>query len=273
MNLSSKNYCFKSFAQTHYILFSIIATLLMVIPVSFFLRLSSADLKQGLVGIDIMLVRLTTTVGIFIFIRLFLPDGKLVLGRKYNIFTGIIFGLPYLVLSFLSTVISNFGADFSSVEIPSVTILLLFVGNMFLIGFNEEFLFRGLILNNLFIRFGKTDNALKKAIWISSVCFGFMHVVNIFVSSAETTLIQMIMAIFGGVLFCGIYLKSRNIWVAVIIHTLLDLIAFILSIMNISSVLNVQYQWYEGLIVMAVGSLIQLGYGFLLLKNLKTSDL
>lgn len=270
MELDSKT---TRYAQKHFVLFSLFATLVMVIPISLYLNLSSADLKQGLLGIDIMLVRVVIATGVIGLMQLFLPGGKLVLGREANIRKGLLYGLPYLGLSAVTTIISNINIDFASVALPSIAQLLLFFSNMFLIGFNEEFLFRGLILNNLFIRFGKTDRALKKAVWISSAFFGFMHVANIFVSSAPTTLMQMIMAVFGGVLFCGIYLKSKNIWVAVIIHALLDIIAFMPSVMNVGSVLSVQYKWYEGLVVMIVGSLIQLGYGSLLLKNVKAVDL
>lgn len=260
---------FTKFTQKHYIIFSLLATLLMVVPISLFLKFGSIDFKQGLIGIDIMIVRILITTAIIISMCLFLPNGKLVIAQNTPIHKGIIYGLPYLLLSFASTVVINIGSDFSSIEIPSINVLVIFTINMFLIGFNEEFLFRGLILNNLFLRFGKTQNALYKSIWISSICFGLMHIANIFVSSTETTIIQMFMAVFGGVLFCGIYLKSKNIWVAVIIHTLLDFIAFILSIMNVGSVLSVAFKWYEGLLVMVVGSLIQLGYGMLLLRNVK----
>jgi membrane protease YdiL (CAAX protease family) len=249
------------------------ATLFMIIPLALLKNFFPTDAKQGLVAIDILLVRMLIGIGTIAFIKVFLPGRNLILGREYKLFKGIIYGLPLLALNVVITIISNLGTDVTLMGMPPITMFLIFTTNMFLIGFIEEFLFRGLILNNLFISLGKTKKALYQAVWISSLFFGLTHIVNILVYSTETTLIQTINAVFGGILFCGIYLRSRNIWVAVIIHALLDFIAASPAVMGGESVLSVQFQWYEGLSVMVIGSAIQLGYGLFLMKDLEVDKL
>lgn len=72
----------------------------------------------------------------------------------------------------------------------------------------EEFMFRGIILNRLKIKFG-----VKKAIIISSILFGLIH-----------SDLGILSAVVFGICMAVVYLKTRNIFATVSIHCVNNLI-------------------------------------------------
>lgn len=85
----------------------------------------------------------------------------------------------------------------------------------------EELIFRGLILIGLMKFY-----SWKKAIVISSLLFGLWHLKNIFFISQSELIYQMAYTTFiFGPIVAYITLKSKNIWLAVILHYLNNLLA------------------------------------------------
>lgn len=100
--------------------------------------------------------------------------------------------------------------------------ILLFTADMILIGISEEIIFRGVILSNLREHFGNSTAGIWKSALISSVLFALAHVTNIF----ELTMVEFLDRLFFcfgmGMILAAIYIRCGNIWVAALLHTLVD---------------------------------------------------
>lgn len=106
----------------------------------------------------------------------------------------------------------------------------LFILHMFLVGFSEELLFRGIMQNafhDLFTE--KTVWRVRIAILISGFVFGMTHITNSFDHSIPiaNALIQGLSTSFAGVLFGAIYFRSgKCLWLPIFVHALNDTVGF-----------------------------------------------
>ena len=101
--------------------------------------------------------------------------------------------------------------------------VLYFVLTMLLIGWTEEIVFRGLILNLFLDRFSKTKKGILGAVILSGVIFGAVHVTNILTGAAvESACVQAVTAAVLGILFGAVYVRSRNLWLVMLYHALID---------------------------------------------------
>lgn len=111
------------------------------------------------------------------------------------------------------------------------TEFLMFVGQMFLIGFCEETLFRGLIQNAFHNLFGENGTfRVYLGVLFGALCFGGMHLMNAFSPevSFNTALLQAIQTFGSGILFGTVYFRTgKNLWLLIFIHALNDFLAFI----------------------------------------------
>lgn len=142
--------------------------------------------------------------------------------QKEGFTKGIIYGIPFIAIGLCAAFIGNIGMNIDQLEPISVAGILLFTINMLFVGINEEICMRSLILNNLILKYGKSKKEVYKAILISSVIFGVIHLVNIFFIPPVTVVVQAINAASAGVLFSVIYICSKNIWATIAIHALVD---------------------------------------------------
>jgi len=103
--------------------------------------------------------------------------------------------------------------------------LLTLLGVMFLLGFVEEGIFRGVLFYGL-----STKLTPFFTVFISALVFGLFHFVNLF-SGAElvTTIFQAIHAFAMGFLYASLRLKIGAIWPLMIIHGLWDFSLFVLQ--------------------------------------------
>ncbi|WP_434304940.1 lysostaphin resistance A-like protein [Clostridium botulinum] len=123
------------------------------------------------------------------------------------------------VVSSLRNVLHNEKAN-QLLPLPQIVI---FITTMAGVGISEEFIFRGTILNLLIDKFDKTPKGIYASIIISSIIFGTAHITNIFSGvSVKSAFIQAVGATVLGALLGTMYLRTRNIWVVVILHALMD---------------------------------------------------
>jgi membrane protease YdiL (CAAX protease family) len=95
------------------------------------------------------------------------------------------------------------------------------------IAFFEEILFRGILLNTIIYKFCENKKNIYHAIIIASVLFGLTHLSNL-INRPEIlmgTVSQVIYATTTGVLYSVVYIKCKNIWAMIIIHTLFNLMS------------------------------------------------
>ncbi len=90
---------------------------------------------------------------------------------------------------------------------------LLYITSMLLVGFLEEVIFRGLLFRAM------EEWDVRKAFVISSLTFGFGHIVNLLNGAALVpTLLQIFYAAAIGFLFTLIVYKSGSLWPCILTH-------------------------------------------------------
>ncbi|MGI6512411.1 MAG: CPBP family intramembrane glutamic endopeptidase [Catenisphaera adipataccumulans] len=114
------------------------------------------------------------------------------------------------------------------VRIPVLMLFVLFVGIF------EESVFRSLLLNGFLAKHGKTWKGLLLSLILSSVCFGIIHVLSSFLSGAVTSADQAILGLLKvvamtevGFFIGAVYIRTQNIWNAILIHMLNDFMALL----------------------------------------------
>ena len=100
-----------------------------------------------------------------------------------------------------------------------VRLLVMIFIAMCLVGFNEELLFRGIILNGLAERMSP-----GRAVVLSAVAFGLFHAPNVFLGSAPGKVaIQIVGTTLAGIFFGWFYILSgRNLALMAAVHALHD---------------------------------------------------
>lgn len=97
-------------------------------------------------------------------------------------------------------------------------------------GIAEEVLFRYMFLTILLAAFKNFRWKIFFASFISSLCFGLLHLSNLSAGQdLPNTINQVVFATGMGLLMCGLYLYSDMFFIPVIFHTLLDALAFTTS--------------------------------------------
>lgn len=117
-------------------------------------------------------------------------------------------------------------ARFSKYNLASFTkkgiIYLIF--SAFLVGFSEELLVRGFVVNQL-------NDANYNLFWIaiiSSLIFGLLHSVNFLTGQdAKTTAMQVITTTLIGINFFVVLTLTGSLWVPILLHFLHDLSIFV----------------------------------------------
>jgi len=100
----------------------------------------------------------------------------------------------------------------------------------------EEIMFRGLILVSMIMAWGNTKQGQIKAIILSSLFFGLIHLLNIIVRPVGVVFFQVIVVILQGMVYATIVLAFRSLWPSIIIHWLSN------AAVNIMLVGNESYQ-------------------------------
>lgn len=177
--------------------------------------------------------------------------------QKSGFWKGMLLGIPFLLLGIGSVIISNMDVNYSELSFISIHHVVLFSLNMLLVGMNEEIWMRAFVLNGLIRKYAGHKNGIWKSICISALVFGAIHIPNIYFMNPVTLIVQVINAISGGVLFGAIYIKSRNIWAGIIIHSVVDWLSLFIGNCFIggSTVLNVDLTLQQAVFIVLLGSL------------------
>ncbi|PDW01342.1 CPBP family intramembrane glutamic endopeptidase [Candidatus Chloroploca asiatica] len=126
----------------------------------------------------------------------------------------LLFFLPLLL-----PVLLNLGVG---LDVPSLVLFTQLLILAFLIGFAEETIFRGLMLNALKAR------GLWQAAMITSLLFGLSHSLNLLSGkSGADILIQVAYALAVGFAFAALVLKQGMLWPLIVAHALINFTSFI----------------------------------------------
>lgn len=87
----------------------------------------------------------------------------------------------------------------------------------------EELYLRGLLQNIIEKWFGARKNASLYAILIASLLFGVGHIVGALGQPVPVIIAKTVWATALGVYFGALYVKTRNLWVPIVLHFIVDL--------------------------------------------------
>lgn len=91
------------------------------------------------------------------------------------------------------------------------------------VGIMEELYLRGLLQNIIAKWFGERKNAILYAILITSVLFGLGHIFGALGQPIATVIAKTVWATALGVYFGAVYAVSKNLWVSIILHLIINL--------------------------------------------------
>lgn len=154
--------------------------------------------------------------------------------KREKLRKGLYYGLYIIIFSALMiliqipTIIRAFNNDMTTTMMTLINLLI----GCFLVGVAEEFLCRGWLLNEFLERFGNNKKGVYESVWysiiISGLIFGILHLANVYSNhDLVGTIIQVMNAAAGGVMYGLIYYKTRNIWSVVVLHALWDFSLFL----------------------------------------------
>lgn len=162
--------------------------------------------------------------------------------------------LYYIPLAILISVNCWFGLSLNY----SVLETILYVISMLCVGFIEELIFRGFLFKTL------QKNNLKVAVIVSSVTFGFGHIINLFTgANLVNTICQIFYAIAVGFLFVIIFYKSKSLLPCIITHSLVNA----LSAFDNTSKLSPTMHIIVSVIIMAIAIV----YSLVIIKTTKNT--
>lgn len=170
-------------------------------------------------------------------------------------------GLFATILSFLAFYIGLSPFDYK----PTIWKILI-EGILYYIGVAivEEFYVRGLFLNVLESWLDKRKNKTLIAIIISSLVFGLGHIPGMLGMGASVIVFKLISTVGMGFYFGTCYKKTKNIWVPVIMHALIDI-----SALPYCFTQNMRYESITLGILLVTYSLLTLYCIFTLVKDFR----
>lgn len=95
-------------------------------------------------------------------------------------------------------------------------------------GVSEEVFCRGFTVSNLMRIWKDKPNRIFLSVLVSGAAFGLLHAVNVIVTGdAFAAIIQVIYTAAIGIFYGAVFVRSRNVWGVILMHTLTDVSAFI----------------------------------------------
>ena len=126
--------------------------------------------------------------------------------------------LPFWIITIIRAI---------AAKLPLQPLTANLLGTALMAGFCEEAAFRGIGVSYL-MRQWKTEEKIPYVVALTSVCFGLLHGVNLFSGAAVgITLLQIAAAGCIGVFLCAVFLRSGNLWMPILIHTLHDVLSLL----------------------------------------------
>jgi len=188
---------------------------------------------------------------------------------------GLLVGWPLLFLVLMGCY--NWSSQIKSgemaVTISGGKIIMLAVTSL-LVGIAEELLIRGVLINGLLDYYGKvTASSIRKAVILSSVIFGSLHLFNVFNGvTILSAVIQTINAVGLGVIFGAVYIRtSKNLWPCIILHAVWDFNGFIIGGMLMGNGTSDAVNGGGNFSVLGM-AVLYVAYALFLLRNKKVKE-
>ncbi|MBQ9791410.1 MAG: CPBP family intramembrane metalloprotease, partial [Clostridia bacterium] len=185
-----------------------------------------------------IIFKMVIGIGIIFLLKFVLKISHIGLGYKGIIYGLFIYGamaIVYIILNYISGI-----SEFDRTFMQALPYLVLFFFMCLGIGFVEEMIFRGIVLNFFKKLLCNHKCGVVVSIIISSVLFGMCHLLNL-ISTPNmivSTIVQVLYASIIGAYFAVIYIKSGNIWAPIILHTVFDYVYYIWFAFSNEAIIN-----------------------------------
>lgn len=139
-------------------------------------------------------------------------------------------------------------------------------------GIGEECLYRNCVCGLMMRKGYKTSSGIWRALLVSSLIFGVVHLSNITLTGTITPMliVQTLFAAFAGFALGASYIRSKNLWGNMIAHTVFDLTNCLL-IPEIANQLTNQLALIDMLEILALGCVL-VAVGIYLLRPAKLAE-
>lgn len=140
-------------------------------------------------------------------------------------------------------------------------------------GIFEEIIFRGVVISYL-MKFFKNSKSIIWILIVSALIFGIVHLFNVFAGAPlDTTLFQFFYTFAVGIILGAVYLRTGNLWAPIIIHSIVDIIAFISSTTSSIGVLQAGLVLDITNIIFLIGSIIAIILGIYYIRSDKHNEI
>lgn len=200
------------------------AIIAVAIPVLLYLELAKPQMSPDPVLAPLINMTLTRGIGAVVFLVLLLNEGYRVLNPFQKPFwRALLFTLPpFLVVVNNMPILSMLWGDAYIVHAAPVY-WIWFSLECLAIGLFEELAFRGVI----FLMFAEKRHTTRKGLFwsliLTSAVFGAVHLLNVFMGAGiGGVILQIGYSFLIGAMCSVVLLKTRNIWLCVLLHAVYD---------------------------------------------------
>ena len=170
-----------------------------------------------------ILMTVTRTVGAVVFLALLLSEGYRVLNPLQKPFgKSLLFSLLPILVAVNNTPFYCLIWGDATVTHSRPLYWVMLALECLAIGLFEELTFRGVIFLTFAERRHTTRKGLLVSLLLTSAVFGGVHLFNLFASSLPSVLLQIGYSFLIGAMCSVVLLKTRNIWLCVLIHAVYD---------------------------------------------------
>ncbi len=214
---------------------------------------NAATYLNNMVGTKTYLFQMIFNGILVAFMLIFILKNKL--NEKYGLIKPQIKVNKYLFFIFviiLSTRNLWFGFKVS-MDTNSIIIYLL---SMLFVGICEELLFRGFLFKAI------EKDGLWKAIIIVSLTFGLGHILHMFDANGVNVfenILQIIGAIFFGLVFVLLFLHTKSLIIPIIMHSTIDMLSAFVNDADITPTINIAF--------VIIGIVLCLAFSAILIKK------
>ena len=140
---------------------------------------------------------------------------------RYTTVKGLLWCLPCLLVALVNFPYS--GLITKAVSIDRLDLMGLYILYVISIAILEELVFRGILVFLLLDVFRRQRYNYFLAVLISSLAFSLFHFTNLFIGmDLVSVLLQVIYTFLIGAMLAVTVLKTKNVWLCVIIHAIFD---------------------------------------------------
>ena len=201
-----------------------LAVMAVALPLLLYLEIAKPTLSADPVLAPLMSMTLTRLLGATVFLILLLSEGYRVLNPIQKPFwRALLFALPpFLVVVNNMPILSMLWGDAYIVHSAPVY-WVWFVLECLAIGLFEELAFRGVIFLMIAEKRHTTRKGLFWSLILTSAVFGVVHLANVLLGAGiGGVILQIGYSFLIGAMCSVVLLKTRNIWLCVLLHAIYD---------------------------------------------------